>query len=133
MVSDALAGRAKPAVAPGFPGAGRAVPREPRFPAALPRVWMVPGRNPSFTGRDPELQELARVLAAGPVTVQSVRGLGGVGKTQLAAEYAHAHAADYDLVWWIAAEEPTSIAGQFAALASGPAGPGPGRRPGRAA
>ena len=41
MVSSAIAGRAKPAVAPGFP-AGRAMPREPRFPGALPRVWKVP-------------------------------------------------------------------------------------------
>ena len=62
--------------------------------------------------------QLARALAAGSaVTVHSVHGLGGVGKTQLATEYAHAHAADYDLVWWIAAEEPASIPDQFAALA----------------
>ena len=46
-----------------------------------------------------------------------MRGLGGVGKTQLATEYAHAHASDYDLVWWVAAEEPASIPDQFTALA----------------
>lgn len=33
-------------------------------------------------------------------------------------EYAHAHATNYDLVWWIAAEEPTAIPDQFAALAA---------------
>jgi tetratricopeptide (TPR) repeat protein len=119
MVTGALAGRAKPAEPPGFPGAGRAVPREPRFPGALPRVWKVPARNPYFTGRDPDLAELARALAAGrAVSVQSVHGLGGVGKTQLAIEYAYAHASDYDLVWWIVAEEPVSIPDQFAALAA---------------
>jgi hypothetical protein len=32
MVSAALAGRAKPAVAPAFPGQGRTVPNEPRYP-----------------------------------------------------------------------------------------------------
>ena len=37
--------------------------------------------------------------------VHSVRGMGGVGKTQLATEFVHAHAADYDLVYWITAEE----------------------------
>ncbi len=118
MVSAAVAGRAKPAVPPGFPGAGRAVPRAARFPGALPQVWKVPARNPRFTGRDPELEQLGRALAAGAaVTVHSVHGMGGVGKTQLAAEYAYAHATDYDLVWWVAAEEPA-------------ADPGPVRRPG---
>jgi hypothetical protein len=52
------------------------------------------------------------------VTVHSVRGIGGVGKTQLATEYAYAHATHYDVVWWIAAEEPTSLPDQFAALAA---------------
>jgi hypothetical protein len=89
MIADALAGRAKPDVAPGFPGAARAMPREPRFPGALPQTWKVPARNPNFTGRGPDLEKMARSLAAGSaVTVNSVHGLGGVGKTQLAAEYA---------------------------------------------
>jgi hypothetical protein len=97
------------------------VPCEPRFPGALPQVWKVPARNPYFTGRNLELGELAQALAAGrAVTVQSVRGLGGVGKTQLVIEYAYAYAyaGDYDLVWWIGAEEPASIPDQFAALAA---------------
>ena len=118
MVSEAIAGRARPEVRPGFPGAGRAMPRAARFPGALPLVWKVPARNPHFTGRGPDLEELGRALAAGAVTVHSVHGLGGIGKTQLATEYAHAHAADYDLVWWVAAEEPALIPDQFAALAA---------------
>ena len=118
MVSSAISGRAKPAVAPEFPGA-RAMPREPRFPGALPRVWKVPvARNPNFTGRGAELSALAAALASGStVTVQSLRGMGGVGKTHLATEFAYAHASDYDLVYWIAAEEPATIPDQFTALA----------------
>ncbi len=78
MIAGALAGRAKPAVAPGFPGAGRAMPHEPRFPGALPRIFKVPARNPNFTGRGPDLEQMARDLAAGSaVTVQAVRGMGG--------------------------------------------------------
>ena len=119
MVAAAMAGRAKPAVQPAFPGAGRAMPRAARFPGALPGVWNVPPRNPHFTGRGPDLEQLARVLAAGSaVTVQAVHGLGGVGKTLLAGEYAYVHATDYDVVWWIAAEEAAAIPDQFAALAT---------------
>lgn len=118
MVSSAITGRAKPAEPPGFPGYGRAMPREPHFPGALPRVWKVPARNPNFTGRSDDLAALAAALASGPtVTVRPVRGMGGVGKTQLATEFAYAHAGEYDLVYWIAAEEPASIPDQFTALA----------------
>jgi TIR domain len=117
MVSGAVLGRAKPADKPRFPG-DRAVRREPRFPGALPSVWQVPARNPNFTGRDGELEDLARAVAGGSrVTVESLRGMGGVGKTQLATEYCYLHAGDYDLVYWVAAEEPATIPDQFSALA----------------
>jgi hypothetical protein len=120
-IAAAVSGRAKPQTPPGFPGPGarRAVPRA-RFPGQMPRVWKVPAQNPNFTGRDPEMAAVAARLAAGPrVTVQSVHGMGGVGKTQLASEYAYAHAGDYDVVWWLTADEPALIADQFAALATG--------------
>ena len=95
------------------------MPRAARFPGALPQIWKVPARNPNFTGRVPDLEKLAHALVAGTaVTVHSVHGMGGVGKTHLATEYAHAHATDYDLVWWVAAEEPALIPDQFAALAT---------------
>jgi hypothetical protein len=83
-------------------------------------VWRVPPRNPRFTGRDGMLAELRRRLRAGEaaLVVQALYGLGGVGKTQLALEYVHRFAADYDLVWWIDAEQPVLIADQLAGLAA---------------
>jgi hypothetical protein len=52
------------------------------------------------------------------VTVEALFGLGGVGKTQLAIEYAHRYAADHWLVCWIDAEHPALIGAQLAALVS---------------
>jgi len=48
---------------------------------------------------------------------QVVRGLGGIGKTQLALEYAYRYGGAYRLVWWLRAEEPTTLAADYAALA----------------
>ena len=84
----------------------------------LPPIWNVPFlRNPSFTGRDELLDELHKKLTDGRLALTAVRGMGGVGKTQLALEYAYAHAGDFDLVWWLRAEEPTTLLEDYAALA----------------
>ena len=44
-------------------------------------------------------------------------GMGGLGKTTAAIEYAHRHAAEFDIAWWIAAEDPALVAAQLAELA----------------
>jgi cellulose biosynthesis protein BcsQ/tetratricopeptide (TPR) repeat protein len=84
--------------------------RRPRFPRIPPPTWHVPRRGTTFVGRG-EALELLRERLATEVTVmlpQALYGLGGVGKTQMAIEYAHRFAAEYDLVWWIPAEQPNS-------------------------
>ena len=48
--------------------------------------------------------------------VQALQGMGGVGKTQLAAEYAYRFAGAYDLAWWVDAEQAGLIGDQFATL-----------------
>ena len=48
---------------------------------------------------------------------QAIRGLGGVGKTQLAIEYAHRHAGHYDAVLWVVADTPATLATGYADLA----------------
>jgi Tfp pilus assembly protein PilF len=89
-------------------------------PPFLPTVRNVPYRpNPHFTGRDELLEALrgARTDAQPVVLTQVLRGLGGIGKTQLALEYAYRYGATYRLVWWVRAEEPETLASDYAALA----------------
>jgi tetratricopeptide (TPR) repeat protein len=85
--------------------------RGPRYPAALPPHWNAPPRNNVFTGRSSVLEQLRDRLSANITVVvpQALYGLGGVGKTQIAVEYAYRFAANYDLVWWINAEQPQQI------------------------
>src|SRR5215469_4025991 len=82
-----------------------------------PRVGNVPARNPGFTGREDLLAAVREQLVAGDrAVVQALHGMGGVGKTQLAAEYAHRFAGSYGLAWWINAEQGGLIGDQVAAL-----------------
>jgi Tfp pilus assembly protein PilF len=79
----------------------------------------LPARNPTFTGRAEKLEELEMLLAGGPVAVVAVRGLGGVGKSQLALEYAHRmrESGRYQLAGWVRTDSSVTIAEDLAALA----------------
>lgn len=60
----------------------------------------VPARNPGFKGRDEMLLALRDAMVDdGRGAVQALLGLAGVGKTQIAIEFAHRFAAGYDIVW----------------------------------
>jgi Tfp pilus assembly protein PilF len=78
----------------------------------------LPARNPVFTGRAQALADLAEKLAAGPVAVIAVRGLGGVGKSQLALEYAHRERVSgrYRVAGWVRADSPVTVVEDLAAL-----------------
>src|SRR5581483_3761476 len=81
---------------------------------ALSPYWYVPlPRNPYFTGREEILEALHTQLGADQAAVltqsSALHGLGGVGKTQIALEYAYRHALEYSAVFWIGAETQESI------------------------
>jgi hypothetical protein len=83
-------------------------------------LWNIPGRNHYFTGRDQFLEEIHNALTATPAATlpQAIKGLGGIGKTQIAIEYANRHRGEYEAGFWVTADSPGAIANGFAALAN---------------
>jgi tetratricopeptide (TPR) repeat protein len=71
------------------------------------RIWSseIPPRNPNFTGRVAELDRISDNLCNQlPPHVQVISGAGGIGKTEIAAEYIHRNIDRYQIIWWIRAE-----------------------------
>jgi hypothetical protein len=100
--------------------------------AGVPAVWgNVPQRNKNFTGRIELLADLRKRVTAGATALvpHALHGLGGVGKTQLAIEYAHRYAAHYQVIWWIRADQTALVRSSLAGLAQrlGITGVDPGR------
>jgi hypothetical protein len=119
-VLGAFAERAKPAQAPAFPGGeiqptqARVVPEQVQFPG---KPWNVPlSKNPFFTGREDVLQKLEAALKS--TGAAALSGLGGIGKTQTAAEYAYRHCEEYQAVLWASAVSRETLVSDFAALAA---------------
>ncbi|WP_435212260.1 tetratricopeptide repeat protein [Streptomyces sp. bgisy034] len=73
-----------------------------------------------FEGRDSALAVLSELPSTGTgIVTQTVRGMGGVGKSTLVLHHAHAHlAAGHGPVWWIEASTPVTVTTGLASLAT---------------
>ncbi|MFF7258733.1 FxSxx-COOH system tetratricopeptide repeat protein [Streptomyces sp. NPDC008159] len=92
-------------------------PKLPRFPRTEPRVFGVPLRTSSFTGRTELLEGIREKLWKGDARALVLKGMGGVGKTLLAQEFAWRYKSDYDVVWHIQAEQKMLALERYAGLA----------------
>ncbi len=93
-------------------------------PGALPPNTCLPyRRNEDFTGRQDTLLQLAKLLLPRPDTAGEVKGavaitgMGGLGKTQLAVEFAYRYGRYYPGgVYWISFAEAQNVAEEVAAI-----------------
>jgi hypothetical protein len=97
-------------------------PQSARFGASFPAIWNVFRRhNPFFTGRDQVLEQLFAGFRSeekvGIVPPQALTGLGGMGKTQTAAEYAYRFRGQYQAVLWMRAETHENLVANFRTIA----------------
>jgi hypothetical protein len=84
--------------------------------------WNAPPRNPFFTGRATHLETIRKALtqsaSAALTQPQAISGLGGIGKTQTAIEYAHLYRAEYPAVLWSGADSRDALLSGFATFAN---------------
>lgn len=92
------------------------------------RLWNIPyPPNPFFTGREDILKQLEQALLSTQKVAltqiqtnnqQVISGLGGIGKTQTAIEYAYRHREQYRAVLWAQADNPITLDIEFGRIAT---------------
>ncbi|WP_406436626.1 tetratricopeptide repeat protein [Streptomyces sp. NBC_01613] len=96
--------------------------QEHRAPALWPhQVGVIPSRAGSYQVRVEALRSRSAVASGSTVVLgQVLTGMGGVGKTQLAAEYARAawSADEIDVLVWITATDRASVVARYAQAAA---------------
>ena len=88
-------------------------------------IFLVPfPRNPQFTGRGDILTDIHNhlVINARPGFTASyvLHGLGGVGKTQIAIEYAYEHKTNFDIICWLPANDWNTLVNSYVQLSGIP-------------
>jgi len=72
-------------------------------------------RNQYFTGRDKILEDIDSEFEHGNAIslTQTITGMGGLGKTQTALEYAYKHSHKYEWIWWVTAETEMGVLSSY--------------------
>ncbi|MFF1607326.1 FxSxx-COOH system tetratricopeptide repeat protein [Amycolatopsis sp. NPDC058278] len=97
-----------------------------RIPGRARKLQSLPPRRRVFVGRDAEVEGLRDRLPVARAGREELSGPPGIGKTELALEFAHRFAGDYDVVWWIPAADRQSVLLALANLAEHLEGPASG-------
>lgn len=89
-----------------------------RSQVALPCHFLPFGHNPNFYGRTTTLQQIQEALAVrdGDFRIRSIAlwGMGGIGKSQIALEFASRQdSAELPIILWIPSEKETEVATAF--------------------
>jgi tetratricopeptide (TPR) repeat protein len=111
---------AKPSSPPLFPARAWEPRVTPPFPESEPKIWNLPPRLKFFTDREDLLARIRERFAVEPTSgtkIQVLTGLGGIGKSALAIEYAYRFRSDYRVGWIITSDSPDSFASGVAGLA----------------
>src|SRR6266567_4774145 len=100
-------------------------------PDVFSGIWNVPyARNLCFTGRESVLEQLHYKLTKGGTNdatstsiaaltqPQAINGLGGIGKTQIAIEYAYRHRNLYPFTFWVNGTTEETLISSFVSIAN---------------
>jgi tetratricopeptide (TPR) repeat protein len=87
-------------------------------PVSSAQVWNIPAHGRYFMNRSQEFAAIGDLTMRGGGRVLLLHGMGGVGKTQMAAAYAVRHRADFDVGWWVNSSTRVTVISSLATLAS---------------